>query len=295
MDVLRIKAETRKISDKLIRVLRSSKTTDKEVADLLQALSTCQTSGELVTAVIALVGEQDTGKSTIINSLLHRLNLAKVSDGRQAYTHNATRYKYKPSAADDTMESDVTIKFLNEENLRPILKEHIDKYCYCHYYMDDELHVAEKYEPPRDHDMRSAQKNKNSTTEVDKHLAAIARDVFEIIFKIEDDLKAESELKNVLTRSDIENGNFLERCLVEVEERKAEAGRQRDTDIVEGHLHFRSVRDTNLGSIRDIAASLWPIVDHVIIATGSILFQNGIELLDLRGNVTLQFYVVMHN
>ena len=111
----------------LLKLLQSSAADDTEILNLVTALQAGKIFPRGEEIMVALLGEQGIGKSTLINTLFDR-PLASVHCGSTACTKYATFIRLKLNASEDIRQSDISIDTLSnlqiayriDENFRRI-------------------------------------------------------------------------------------------------------------------------------------------------------------------------------
>ncbi|KAJ4286809.1 hypothetical protein N0V90_013061 [Kalmusia sp. IMI 367209] len=285
MDTKDMDKKIEEMFDRLLGTLRSAKFEEiEEIAELIEKILQSRTGPKKHEWLYALVGDHGNGKSTTNNALLGRYNLASVSGGPKSCTQHATRYEYLEGAADDTRESNVTIKFFDKEERERITREHIMRYALVY----DEYEEEEK---ERDDKSNHSPSSRQVITEGDRSLARDAFRFFRIIVKGNkgDEKALEAYLNS--SKSFIDD-SLLEFCLWKQEER-LEALKVNDKNTVTylnvpDRLDPQEERgEKDIAAVRKIAETLAPLVDLVIVATGSMLLRYGIVLLDIPGKLPL--------
>lgn len=287
---------------------------DPEIADLLRALDRAKSVPRPKKVNIAVVGNQGVGKSSTINALLNR-DLVDASASSSACTAFATIIEHKDGAADDTTVSDLKVTFLDTEEMRDFIEEHVRRYADVYtptegeHKSDEEKEVeigtiTEEQETPPDMDpedaiseadildsdfsdaSESAVGKKKKRKKMSKALqlgADTAEQFFRIIFNAHLNKTKEAELQEWLNTPDLEDGEFLEHCVTAATEHLAKIHADEG-----GRLEYTHVEDIDLQKVRNHATQLWPLVKAVTISTGSSLLRNGIRFMDLPGITLLQ-------
>ncbi|KAJ4337685.1 hypothetical protein N0V95_008266 [Ascochyta clinopodiicola] len=301
LDLELLRTTIQSMCEELARPVADCKTEDPEVIDLLKALRRAQKFPRPRKLKIAVVGNQGVGKSSAINALLNRY-LVDASASSSACTAFATIVEYKEGAADDTNMSDLKVTFLELDEIRDFIEEHIRRYADVYVPSSTDKKVessGEENELSRDEasesdhsedDVSDSGSSGTSDHPVRKHKkrkkvskalqlgADTAEQFFRIIFNADCDEEKELDLHKWLNSSDIEDGQFLDHCsglaMSHLEQIEAEEA---------GSVEYTDVCDVDLQRVRDHAARMWPLVKAVTISTGSVLLRNGIQLMDLPG------------
>lgn len=297
-----LRKTTLQMCDELGRPIVNCEIDDPEIADLLRTLERAKKIPRPKKVNIAVVGNQGVGKSSTINALLNR-DLVDASASSSACTAFATIIEYKDGAADDTDESDLKVTFLELDEIRDFIEEHIRRYVdvYAPPEMDNDNESIEEEEDDAsaneavddsiseedvsDSDFSEASEspvaNKKKRKKVSKALqlgADTAEQFFRIIFNAHRDETKEAELQNWFSEPDLEDGRFLDHCVKVASEHLAQIQTEE-----QGNVEYNDVKDSDLQKVRDHATMMWPLVKAVTISTGSILLRNGICFMDLPG------------
>ena len=110
--------------NELGRSIATYKIVDEEIADLRRTLMHAKLIPRPKRINIAVVGNQDMGKSSITNALMNR-HLVEVMGGSEACTAFATIIEHKEGAPDDTDLSDVKVTLLSLDEIHEFVEEQI--------------------------------------------------------------------------------------------------------------------------------------------------------------------------
>lgn len=261
----------------LLHLTSNCASDDIELANLHTALDKAKTVTHSKSICIAILGEQGTGKSSILCSALDRA-LVDISSSSSACTAFPTIITHKKGASDDTMESDVLIQYYNDEEIKECAEEQARRYrfafprkrqpgsssClfYDEYYDDDEEERLVESDTDREQILASGR---------------TAKEFFNIIFDTDESRARKQELEHALNYDDIERGTFAATCVAYAKECLASIGAQG------GFTKHDAVLDEDLADAREGAEELWPLVKSVRLATGHRLLRNNLSFLDLPG------------
>ena len=232
-----------------------------ELVRLIKAIRKGKEIPQAEPKIIAMTGGQGKGKSTMINSLLHRWALAVTSDDMKACTEYATKYIWKPGAEDTTDRSDVHIHFLTDDQLTEVINNHL-----LHslaYRFKDEFDNDDDFDMDAvrtaDHFLRICFDHSNKGARGTKFNALLSpqkksRPCLQ---------KKKQELISIFL-------DYAKKLIT------ANAGAERIK-------RYTDIPDNELGPIRKVADDLFPFINFVSIATGALLLRNGIVLIDLPG------------
>ncbi|KAF3052346.1 hypothetical protein E8E11_010428 [Didymella keratinophila] len=293
LDDQTLKNNILRMCDELGRPVVDCEINDPQIHELLGALARAKKTPGPRQVNIAVVGSQGVGKSSTLNALLNR-DLVDASASSSACTAFATIIQYKEGSADDTTLSDLKVTFLEIDEIRDFIEEHIRRYAdvYTSTEGNEDEPAAEEEDTQdasdidvSDSDFSDAEDsptaNKKPRKKVSKALQAgadTAEQFFRIIFGGHQDQSKEAELQEWLNRPDLEDGKFLGHCVKVASEHLAQIQAEEA-----GSVEYSDVQDTDLQKVRDHATALWPLVKAVTISTGCILLRNGICFMDLPG------------
>ncbi|USP75564.1 Dynamin N domain containing protein [Curvularia clavata] len=276
--------------DKLTAPLQKYTNIDSRFQDVIDAVNRKRKLPDVRQFNVAVLGEQGTGKSSVINALLDR-GLLDRSGSSKACTAYATILEYKKSASDQTNLSDLTVEFLNEEEIRHIIKEQINHWTDVypgHKKGHDSLLDADADED-EDEDRKfqlPAYKSLNASSRG----ALTAKEFFEIVFNVRTCSETRTWLEKQLHHTNIQEGDFFETCYEKARSRFA----QMDKEKKEFNLEMRKARcinvpDRKLWKETTVIKELWPFVKAVTISTGHVLLRHGLRLFDLPGESLSSF------
>jgi hypothetical protein len=285
----------------LTKLVEKYESISPENAELMKVLKRGYNVPRAKPFVVAFLGEQGIGKSTIINALLGR-SLVTKSAGSSACTSFPTYITYKAGAPDDTTRSDVTVNMLDEEAMGDFIETQISSYAECYPVIatdeqdedgngdssesgseSDDEDTADSSDEDENGDITypANQRGVQKISKRKKRDAETARDFFEIIFGAKIDEEAQVELDNLLNTTDItneddiQNGDFFRLCL-----RKVEHCREQLNSVLQ---KWQNVSDKGLSRIRNQAQKFWPLIDSIVIATGHMMLRYNIIFKDLPG------------
>lgn len=288
--------QIRHICSQLAEALRDYEHATPELAALVEALNAACVVPRGIACLVAFLGQQGIGKSTIINALLGR-RLVSSSASSSACTSIPTYITYKDGARDNTRLSDVKVETLEDEYLEDSIALQITHYADAFPFnrLDDSIenegeNSSNDDNESHDSDGRSSdlvECSRRSTTKKSakdrQKEAATAKDFFEIIFDAKDerheqqkaDLNFYLEATDITNRDDVRNGTFFELCLQKVEDCRGKMA-----PLLE---HMSDVPDRDLASIRRGAEKFWPLIRAMRITTGHRLLKHNIAFVDLPG------------
>ncbi|RMZ70013.1 nuclear gtpase slip-gc-like [Pyrenophora seminiperda CCB06] len=113
------------LCDRLTKPLVEYASIDKRYGDLDTAAQLAKQLPAISKYSVAVLGEQGTGKSTVINALIDR-SLLDQSGSSKACTAYATVLEYKEGADDQTTSSDVIVEFLTVQEIDHCIEEQIN-------------------------------------------------------------------------------------------------------------------------------------------------------------------------
>jgi len=277
LDVAAIDRKIGHMCSNLKERIETESPADQEMADLFKELNEGKQVRRSKSTLVAVVGEQGIGKSSILNALLHRPELNDVSASGHACTSLATIIEWKEGADASTTHSDIHIEFLATTELEESFAEHIRRYSYYKFQMEQDKKDADEENGP-------SSENDETCTRISKEErqgAQTALECFNVLWNTEHNEDAAKELQSLLNDLNKNNDSFLQACIFKGRARAWDAGVRNEI------LSFGDVPDSELGSKRDIASALSPLVRLVRILTGSLLLMNGISFVDLPGKESL--------
>jgi hypothetical protein len=248
--------------------------------------------------IIAFLGEQGIGKSTILNALLGR-ELVTKSAGSSACTSFPTHVTYKVGAPDDTKLSDITVKMIAQAPMEDLVGYQIAHYAECY-----------PFKPPKEQDEVSggdgssnsggdsdggsninssdedeistpSQRNRHKLPKKALRDAETAKEFFDLIFNTKTDEAARIQLEHRLGSTDIANGDdirsgaFFQLCL--------EAVQRCQEQLNSVAKDWLNVSDKDLRGIRNKAQKFWPLIDFMEVSTGHTILRHNLTLMDLPG------------
>ncbi|KAH5207201.1 hypothetical protein HBI62_235800 [Parastagonospora nodorum] len=286
--------------DEIIIKLDKYATIDYNIKALLDAAEKAKSLPDLEKCRVAVLGDQAAGKSTLVTALMGGRKLLDRSGDTKSCTAVPTAIIHKKGAADDTRESDVTIDWLNAEEVLAHTQEQIRRWTDLHpgfTEADDEEDIEERSGNENDTEESSDDEYElDSTDEEEKpsrskskgrkslkldDAASTAKEFFEVIFNTERDARAGQRLEDRLYNTDIRLDGFEALCVAAVQTRF----RELDTElrVRDNVSHFEGVSDRDLRNKRNLVKKLWPFVKLVTIATGHIILRYGMCFYDLPG------------
>lgn len=282
MDLERMDTSIAKNIDSLIyklnHYLSDDCETSKELTELCRNIKKLKSGPEKAELSFALIGMSGVGKSTIINALLHRLNLSGTSGGTKACTHFANIYKWKEGAPDDANESDIAIRFSTASDRKRTISDYVLYYGRVHHF----AHFVKGCNP------RSKDDYSEEITEGEKVLAEEALEYFRVSFNSSKGGRAARTLRNFL-RSPLQlsNGSFKSACLAAQESLLKELGAEEECvtylDVPDKLPPEASIGAIDIETVREKAESLWCLVESVTFATGALMLRHGLVLIDIPG------------
>jgi hypothetical protein len=250
--------------------------------ELIKAIEEAKRLPDFKQFCLAVLGEQGVAKSSLLNALLDR-DLLDNSGSAQACTALATKIVHKKGAVDGTRKSDVTVEFLDDEEVRECIIGQVQ--CWTEMYPgpdaqqqesdgEEDCEVIDEPETP-------VRNRTRRTTKAKKKAAATAKDFFSIIFNAKEDKKNRQWLEEALHTTDIRTGGFLDVCCRQATKRLEQIGKK--LGVKDGVARFEDVADRKVADAQIIARRIWPFVKLVTIATGHILLRHGLCFFDLPG------------
>ncbi|KAH7385419.1 hypothetical protein DE146DRAFT_204996 [Phaeosphaeria sp. MPI-PUGE-AT-0046c] len=288
--------EIHHICSQLIGALEEYEHATPELTALVKALNTACIVPRAVPCLVAFLGQQGIGKSTIINARLGR-RLVSSSASSSACTSIATYLYSKDGAPPNSKCSDVMIEILRQEHTEDSIALQITHYADAFPYNrsydsseDEGDDFGNDEDESHDSDATSSGSAEgNSHFKTNKSLkgrqkqAATAKDFFEILFDAKDEghVHERAELNYYLENTDLTNGDnlregkFFKLCLL-----KVEICRTKMAPLLK---HMTNVPDRDLANIRKKAEKFWPLVRAMRITTGHRLLKHNIAFVDLPG------------
>lgn len=209
--------------------------------------------------VVATVGPAGVGKSFLYKALFNRPNITKSSAEGCSCTLYPARIVFQPEAATDMTSSDIDIEFFDAATIAMMIKSHIRRYHDYHFDLDSD---------PLDDDSR--------------RYASTAEEFFGVAFDTKGNAEAIAHLQSLLTAEKVSNGDLLQACIDAIEQRISSSG-----TIQDRKLSYSQVEDDDIDRIRNVADSLAPFVDSLVIKTGAALLKAGLTFIDLPGRLIL--------
>ena len=138
METKEMDKKTSLLLEQLTTLLRQPMYTGlEEVQKLIENIDKLKTGPQKQDWSYALVGDHGKGKSTLVNCLLGRRNLASKSGGTKSCTQYATRYEHLPGAPDDTNISNVTLQFFDPKERSKTTREHMKRIYHVRHASND--------------------------------------------------------------------------------------------------------------------------------------------------------------
>jgi len=271
--------------DEIILGLKKYVETDAAIRELVGAAERAKKMPDLTKCYMAVLEQQNAGKSTLLNALLGCILLEKSGD-RKSCTAVPTILTYKEGADDDTRESDVKVEWLSEDQHPDHIWEHIKRWGDVHPGNDDDEQEAgedveddasDAEEIESEPEDSKPKKKKNSKDPG----VSTAKDFFELIFNAENDRAAKKDLHNRLYNTNIRKTDFNDICLQKLSARFQQLSSE--LKIKNDVSEFPGVHDKDLGRKRRLLLKLWPFVKAFTISTGHILLRYGMCFYDLPG------------
>lgn len=294
-----INREIEQMCYKLTVLVLEYSSTNPEIARLAEALKNGYIILRAIPFMVAFLGEQGIGKSTIINMLFNR-ELVTRSPGSKACASFPTYIVLEESFPDDTKRSNVTVETVNDEQMADSVEQQIIRFSDAFLFtvrsesddFDEQAEDAEGDDEGGDAgDDAATPHSRKSQATVKKAAARTAREFFEIVFDAQQDEKAKLELDDLLHNTDIKNaenirdGSLFKLCIAKVEQcrlRLADLGSE-----------WRDNHDKDFRKIRNRAHQFWPLVEGIYIATGHPLLRHGLGFVDVPGEMpALQIWLI---
>ncbi|KAH8725683.1 hypothetical protein GQ44DRAFT_652378 [Phaeosphaeriaceae sp. PMI808] len=267
---------------KLVDGLQKFAPLDPSIQDLIDAAKDVKILPSAKPLRLGVPGGQGIGKSTLINALLGRFILS-TSGGGRACTAFVTYITYKEGADDHTKQSDVTILFHNEAEMRVFIKEQITNWCEGRPDLDPTQangeHEYVKIEDYEEEEITSPDSPKDSSA---KRLAAeTAKDFFEVIFNTCNRAELKEWLHLQLYEPSFREEEFLSACCQMAKDQLTHL--DSELTIRDGASLHKNIPDTQLRKIRNTILRLWPFVKSMKISTGHMLLRYGMVIYDMPG------------
>lgn len=296
LDTALMSSRTNEIIDKLLEVLKSMNMDTNELSDLRESLERCRNGPSMAELIISMIGQGGIGKSSLINALLARPYLADVLGGSKACTKHGTRYEYLPGAPDDSKTSSVKLQIAARSDREGNTREHVRNYQHYHHSRGEDDQELQSEQGNVDEMNESFASEPDSMVLVgnDRKRANDALEFFHIVWDTANDPAAKRELESLLNTASVRDETLYGRCIEKQQERIEKLGVNDDgiavfEDVPDLCTSSSALDTKDIKAIRQFAASLWPLIDMVIIATGSRLLRNGIVLIDLPGMESMQW------
>lgn len=228
---------------------------DPEMANQRKVAQQGRDIGAPTPLTVTTVGPAGVGKSFLYKALFNRPNITKSSAEGRSCTLYPTKIVYQPDALLDATISDVDIEFFDAATILTMTENHIRRYHDYHFGPDSDL---------ADDDSR--------------RYASTAKEFFDVAFNTERDTESPEHLQSLLTKEMIDNGDLFRVCVEAIEQRILATG------VSEGRiLSYMQVEDDDIDQVRQVADSLAPFVDFLVIKTGAALLKVGLTFVDLPG------------
>lgn len=140
--------------------------------------------------LIAIVGHQGIGKSSLLNALLHKYNIAATSSAGSSCTSFVTIYEYRPGTGNSERINDVETHYMDVNFCVKLLTELICDYNRFHFLKDE-----------TDIDFAEEQARADS-----------AREILDLVFDTANSARGAKRLKKLLTPKNIENETATRVC-----------------------------------------------------------------------------------
>ncbi|KAL6703376.1 hypothetical protein ACN47E_009718 [Coniothyrium glycines] len=266
---------------------------DEDIKDFVEDIKRLAKMPTIAPLVIALVGSQGSGKSTLINSFLGRM-LVQRSGGSGACTSYPTWIKYKEGARDNTCVSDVTIEFLTNEEIKICIREQIVRwevvYAGNEGGLEGTANADDEGDSDEDHEAKEVTIKK---TQIQlKTAGKLSRDIqdslktakefFEMVCNTKKDATAKTWLENALYKTDIREGDFATQCFAYAQAR-LQYLRTAWMEMEDRKAKFLDIPDYELTSKITEARRFAPLVKMCLIETGGVILRHGPSFLDLPG------------
>jgi hypothetical protein len=281
--------------EKVAEPLRQYAHADEDISDLIAAAKEAKKLPNIKSLNVAGLGGQGTGKSTLINAFLDRLILHR-SGSSAACTSYATIIRHKLGADDNVQESDVTIVFLSDDEIKTCIKEQILRWTAVYPgFVDDSSPGPDDNDDEEDEDDESQTLDDKSkaphnapkrVSRAVKDSLKTAKEFFELICNTNRDASIGLWLENALYKTDISMGDFAHTCYSHAKARLARLAAT--CDIKEGKAQYFGISDTDLGRRNIVLKAYAPLIKVAIIETGHILLRHGVNFFDLPGKMILK-------
>jgi len=268
--------------DKIATPMEQYTSVDQGFEDLINAAKAAKKMPEIKHCSVAVLGEQGIGKSSLVNALLGR-GLLDRSGSSKACTAYATIIEHNPRFDDHTTRSDLRVEFFTKEEIRECIKEQIDRWVEVYPFAKQSSEPPDGEDEDDVDDGNATQAASEPSSRTRSRGAVTAREFFEIIFNARKG-EASAKLEETLYHTDIKEGDFLDICCRQAEERFAQlATRLTGINTQTRTAYFPNIPDNRLGRETGKIRKMWPFVKVFTIATGHILLRHGLRFFDLPG------------
>ncbi|PZD23762.1 hypothetical protein A1F96_09951 [Pyrenophora tritici-repentis] len=275
---MEIDDDVRNMCAKLSEAISEFPETSEELSHLLARLSDAYHMPKGTALLAAFLGMMGVGKSTLINALFGRV-LVTNSGGVLACTSIPTVIIWKKGTMDNTKLSDLAIQLFTEEQYQDCVREQINRWTEWYAHSSKSKQIVRYEDEGSLSEAHIFQEYSKSSGEFDraqlKRGADTAKEYFEIILNVQENVISKQALEAVLHSDDIKEEEFLERCMTEI--------RKRCVQITELVASLKNVHDRDLRKQRAQIDKFWPLVKAVYIETGHTLLRNNIHVVDLPG------------
>ena len=232
---------------------------DTEMANQREVTQQGREIGAPKPLVVTTVGPAGVGKSFLYKALFNRPNITKSSAEGRSCTLYPTKIILRPKVPTNPASSNIDIEFFDAATIATMTENHIRRYHEYHFGPDSD---------PADDDSR--------------RYASTAKKYFDTAFNTKGNAESATHLQSLLTAEMIGSGDLLRACVDAIEQRISSSGATQDRT-----LSYLQVDDDKIDQIRDVADSLAPFVDFLVIKTGGALLRAGLTFIDLPGEPTL--------
>ncbi|KAF2751767.1 hypothetical protein M011DRAFT_4935 [Sporormia fimetaria CBS 119925] len=237
-------------------ILERASPTDKEIVAFKDKFRLIREASLYPGVSISINGLQGLGKSSLLNAMMGRTDIADTSGLGEACTKFPVRYIPRLDRKRRSGVSDTKINFMGEADISEMLTRLIRQY-HC-------FHLLRTEEDGHSHD--------------DKEQASEAKAIFEIIFDCENDPRSKQELDTMLNSVDLDIIGLHQRAL------QLALKRIEHTGVDAYSIRAKSkLGDDGVKEERAQAAKLWPLVEVMTVQTGGRLARHHICLLDAPG------------
>ena len=233
---------------------------DEEMRRFEEAVEQAKKRAPRKRITVVFYGPAGVGKTSTINSLLNRIRLFMTSGNGRSGSLYPVRITYLDGAKDGVTESDIEVQLIDDHTFQEDIEQSISDYGYFRYSME-----------PTDNDASYEDYHSRMTT---------ALDIFSRICATEGNQDARQRLEQYLEEAKVVDGSLSRFLQHQAHLRKEEAGQKGNDSI-----YIRKVSDENLKGLQQKFDRIWPLVKCMVIKTGGLILENGVDILDTSGEL----------